>query len=467
MVHRLPSRRGTVYVLVLSTAAAVTLMGLAGYHLSKNQSAESAVVGDAAKARLLALTALEIGLDRIADNRSWRTSPGDGVWVAKTAVGDGVLMLHAVDPVDDDPTSGDQDPLLLIGAAQVGDSLQRMSLKLVPTENAVNGLETVAATRTDLFNVNARVVTDGIISCDEMNPQYSHAQGGTYECRRVNTLSSTASGITVHTGMPLRTIPSADIVDTYAAMGTRFSDAVLSAGLSAGKGRVVDHVTVDPGLTMIENMQLGPNVAPDGLTPDANGIYVIDCKNSDIVELRDIRLTGTLVFVNVRTRVEFTGGYSLMPAVPGGVTVLADGPVMLSPSYPELDERVSGLSFNAGESPAERRARDTEGPATVFAFSDADLSAYDAAAHVGTNSDANDSFLTYSEGVIFSTDWIVMSGYSTPIIHRGSLLAHNDIYLQYDVYLTHDDAATASPPEHFSEWNSLALVEGSVRRMTR
>ncbi len=91
------ARRGGVYVFVLMVSVFVAVVGVSALTLARLGLRRTQDAMNTAKAELNARAAIEIGLNMISTNASWRTSPGVGVWVPeRTWGGDGTIFLEAL-----------------------------------------------------------------------------------------------------------------------------------------------------------------------------------------------------------------------------------------------------------------------------------------------------------------------------------------------------------------------------------
>ncbi len=81
-----------------------------------------------AKAELNARAAIELGLNTISTNSSWRTSPGVGVWIAERSWGgEGTIYLEATSLTG---TRGVDDRVTLRGIGKCGEATQILEVSL-------------------------------------------------------------------------------------------------------------------------------------------------------------------------------------------------------------------------------------------------------------------------------------------------------------------------------------------------
>lgn len=91
-------RRGTLYVAVVGTTMLVAVIATAAILASQVRQRSVAGGQAATLARIYAQSAVELGLQRIADTSTWRTSLGQGTWYSGLALGDGRLVLTVTGP---------------------------------------------------------------------------------------------------------------------------------------------------------------------------------------------------------------------------------------------------------------------------------------------------------------------------------------------------------------------------------
>ncbi len=120
-------RRGAVYVFVLSVSLLVTVIGIGGLYHVRVETMRSVAASEGVRARLLARSAIELGLLIIRTDDTWRTKLGAGTWIAMKKFGDGQLALDAA--LSPDP-GGDprKDLVTLEGRGIVGSATHRCSV---------------------------------------------------------------------------------------------------------------------------------------------------------------------------------------------------------------------------------------------------------------------------------------------------------------------------------------------------
>lgn len=88
-----PTRRGSVYVLVIITMAVVGAVVLSSLRIARGRDADAGLVTDSLQANQYARSAIEAGLDTINSDPTWRWTNGDGAWRSGVATDRGTLDL--------------------------------------------------------------------------------------------------------------------------------------------------------------------------------------------------------------------------------------------------------------------------------------------------------------------------------------------------------------------------------------
>jgi len=124
--HANPSRRGTVYVLVLVVVALSTLLAITGLTAARIERRSALATTDAGEAADLARAGLDMGLQSIAADTSWRAD--DPVVVSWTIDDHRGVETTATDPGDGALNDGACENVQLQAAAWSNDGAQTLSL---------------------------------------------------------------------------------------------------------------------------------------------------------------------------------------------------------------------------------------------------------------------------------------------------------------------------------------------------
>lgn len=123
-----PHDRGTVYIVVLATMSIVLTLTLSGLINARTELAAAARTEEESTARAAARSALEIAIDTINADPTWRESVSGGVLLSNTSMGSGRFRVTVEDPDDADLLDDYSHPVLLTAEAQVGQSSQNYAL---------------------------------------------------------------------------------------------------------------------------------------------------------------------------------------------------------------------------------------------------------------------------------------------------------------------------------------------------
>lgn len=326
-------RLGIMYVAVLGSTMAITVIGLSAVMLARVE--RNSVVGttDSAAARFYAQSAIEIGQQRIRQNSNWRTTYTSGVWEANRAIGTGTYTLEGIDTIDGILSNSPSEPVALRGTGLAGQSRYKLEVTLAAKPKPLTCLQVAmhagagltfssATVQSNLVTISSN--TSATASAAIVYPKVevvTTASGGTY-------MSSRKTGITP------RTMPDATVFDYYIANGTAIAYSAIPK--VAGK-------------TTIEKLVFSPNSNPYGLT-NPNGIYVIDCL-SGALRIRDSRIVGTLVILNVTTELSIESSVNWEPAIANYPSLLVRGNINLSVASTALSEAGVNTNFNPSGTP--------------------------------------------------------------------------------------------------------------------
>lgn len=121
--HRSSSRsprrqRGSVYIAVLGVAMLVTLLGISLTLAARLQRRVDTAAANAAQARFLAQSGLELGMQYMTINPAWRNSPPTKTDVVPIGGGSGCVWM--VDPIDNNLGNNTSDPVIMYAQGTFG-----------------------------------------------------------------------------------------------------------------------------------------------------------------------------------------------------------------------------------------------------------------------------------------------------------------------------------------------------------
>ncbi len=127
---KLCQRRGGVYLLVLSVALVVSMIGVTSSYLARVRQSSDTLKEQSIKARTSARSAAEFLLVRLRSNANWRAEHTSGVWTDPAeAVGEAKVSYRLTDAdglLNDDPN----DDVTLSVRASVGTATRMLSVEL-------------------------------------------------------------------------------------------------------------------------------------------------------------------------------------------------------------------------------------------------------------------------------------------------------------------------------------------------
>lgn len=215
-----------MYVLVLMASLIVATIGFASLQLLRVQGHAGTDTRDFMEARLLARSAVEIGMLRIRNDPYWRRNLGNGVWITNQTIGSGTFSLSATDPVDSNVAVGENHPVILTGTGQKGNATYKTSVRLEVGPRTGSCLEVSMISGDDTTVTSATLTSDQTVSA---NDDYIAGSGST-----VNANVEAADTITGGTyakaqaTQPVRALPaSSSVLNEYISRGTAFSYSAI------------------------------------------------------------------------------------------------------------------------------------------------------------------------------------------------------------------------------------------------
>lgn len=130
-------QRGSVYLLVLSTAMLVTIIGAGGLLALRAQRQAAIAQQDANAARLLAQSAVDVALAIMETQPDWRTLYAHNSWSHSRAAGSGTLNFKYIDDADGSLSNDASQRVRIIGQGVVGNAVRTVSVVVWPP-NAAN-----------------------------------------------------------------------------------------------------------------------------------------------------------------------------------------------------------------------------------------------------------------------------------------------------------------------------------------
>lgn len=321
--YRVATRRGSAYIIVLSTVLLVAVAGVSGVIAVREQRRSVEMSVEVDKARFIAQSAMELAESQLQNTTSYRSGITSGTVVSSRSIAGGTMRVAAADPSDSNIGNSTLDDVVLTATGVYGNATQIYQRRFKPSTTPLDSLSVSAYAGTNLSFSSATVRAYGVLGC-----------AGTATALFSNVWADVeagvlATGLTFRQGTqslaPTRTLPtSTDALAAYLAMGTQINFSSLSSG-----GEIRDTV-------------LGPGRNPFGAA-NAAGVYYINCGNQSIT-IRNARISGTLVLVNTGSGSSFTKSVLLEAATPGYPALLVNGDMTLNMDSTDLSEGSANMN---------------------------------------------------------------------------------------------------------------------------
>lgn len=417
--HREPgnhSRRASIYVLVLGTTLAVTLIGLSALMAARISLRMVTDQRDAAEARELARSGIEYARWIMSTDTDWRKRASPADWLNRASFGNGVITVSVVDAGDGDLADDNNDDATVTSTGEVGASRYAIAVQLTPEPPpGVASLSSAAAAGLGL-TTTARVSADGPLSS---NSAVTISAGSTVNA----DIESISPPVILGTLNGKQTIldeakdtPGANAFATYIAMGSALNIAAMSKPLLSPREL--------SGL-------LGPCANPYGAT-NANGIYYVDCAGQALV-LKNLRVLGTLIILD-----------------PGLGSGAAEGVLIehLDATYPALMVR-GNFELKLTGNLAESKGVNLNPTGCEY---------------VGVaDKDETDTYPVGISGIVFASGALATS---TALTASGALISDGFLTIGGDLTIDHDPKLIDAPPPGFERKNRPMIpVAGTWQRV--
>ena len=333
--RNLRERRGTAYVLMLGMSLMVAVIGLSALYASRAGARTTTLSTGADDARALAMSALELTQQWIAQDANWRSRP-NGVWSADQPIGGGgggggggaTCTVEVTDPADNNLANDPHQSVVVTATVKKGLARCKMQVTLVAAPEALPALKHPIHTagRLRIRAGQQLYVGNATVSTSSTFENNGVLHGG------VQCLVAAPAGVVtgrLSTGAEPKASPAADVPDRYAAIGTRI-------------------VPIDNEL---DGRLLAPGYNPFG---DENplGIYVV--RPSGDFRVRRSRILGTLVIILPAGRkVTFEDSLNIAPARPDlpAVIVRGNAEFLFTSTGTPLSEIAEDRNFNRSGAP--------------------------------------------------------------------------------------------------------------------
>lgn len=307
--HRpLRARRGSVYLIVLATTTVIaTLVGGTVYAQGQRLRAERASA-NASKARLAAESGIEFVRAYVRQDPTWRTTFSSGRWVSNVELGEVLVDLDVVDPVDGNLANHPYHSVEITSTARVGDAEQIMKATLVAKPTPIDALQYAVFTGGQLYVASSgRLLIGTATAVMNQSLKNDAVIEGNVRAATVSTAGQVWGTLT--NGAATTAVPSTTAAEAVALLGTTLTANSIYA-----------------------NATLSPASNPFGAT-NSRGVYVI--RSTGDIELDNITVNGTLVIISPGKVVKFRNNISVTPTSP-------DLPAMIVNANADFEDSAAG-----------------------------------------------------------------------------------------------------------------------------
>jgi cytoskeletal protein CcmA (bactofilin family) len=404
-------RRGSIYVVVLGCAMAITVIGLSALLTLRVERRFAEGTSDFAQARLHAYSAIEDGLFRIHSDPGWRTTYPNGIWKSGAPIGSGIYTLIGEDLLDSDLSDSDTDSLVLTGVGIQGDARYKLEVTLVAQADPIEALRTaIHAGSMVVMGGKSLTATDGPVSTNGLLQLDGGAEVfGDVECGSLNNGGTISGTITVPA--PTKSMPDPEVLNWYAGIATP---------------------VVVPDT--IERAVLTPGYNPWGAT-NPDGAYLIT-KAGGTLNIVDSRIQGTLV-------IQMNGG----SVVFGNAVFLqryrSDYPVLI------VDGNVEFLFASSGNELSESALATNFNPTGASYLGDTDVL-------------QDDSYPSEIQGLVHVTGTLRLKSTATV---KGVVICESEVTADDANVIVHDPTLYTSPPEGYTTPPTMVISDGSWKQV--
>lgn len=408
------SRRGSIYLMVMSTVVIVVTLSLTGLAFVRVQRKVAEVTNDMADARANAASGVEYAAMWIAADPHWRTTAAtSGGALNAVNIGRSKVQINLADPVDGVLTNTDTDPVDVTSSAQMGQIAQVYKARLTPTQVPLSCLSVGTCVGFATSLTNAVVLGS---DCIHSNTSIT-ATAARVQVPAEAALSVSGAAFSAKTTQQVATLqlPDSTAFDYYKSVGTQ----ITSAGMSGRR---------------IENIVLSPQNNPYGTrATNAQGIYWIDCGGDDYT-IQNCRIVGTLVLLNCTGNTVVGGGVIWNPVSANLPALLVQGKISFQGTADPVNESTIGVNFNPKGTPYGGQF----------------------------NGSMTDVYPASINGLVYASGLVSISG---EVVIDGVLIAGGRMTLTGSLTVFYSDRYYYNPPPGFRAATVMTLVPGSFERV--
>jgi hypothetical protein len=330
-------RRGGVYVFVLATAMLTTIIGLMVLTTAQINGRANAGTNDSMEAAVLAQSAVEYGLNTVANDSNWRNDYANNAIVTPyISLGRGSITFKLTDDVNAKAAdlTNTADAVRVYGIATINNTARVYSVRGTQGSPLACLKNNITAGAMNLGTANI-IGTPTLYSNTSITGGLAVLTGAILDATLSINLGSLLN-LTVNTGVVAEALPdTVHAFDYYNQNGTTIS---------------IGSIPSVSGNPTIQNQVLGPTTNKLGGGTNPKGIYIIDCKNENLV-IQNFRMYGTLVILNPGPSSIIQSSVYFSPVTAGYPCLMVSGNWNIATTATNLADSSSSLTnYNpAGE----------------------------------------------------------------------------------------------------------------------
>ncbi len=332
-----PSRRGSVYILVLGASTMIAVVGIGAIALARSSVRATVASSDWSEAGIAAQGGIEYVVAVMNSSPTWRTDLKNNKVYGPFAVGRAKVALTLIDEVDGDLSDDATENVRVYAVATIGSSTRTYSVLAEPASTTgFDALRCAVHAAGDVTISANAVATLGPISC---NAGVNNSAQPTAD---IETATLTSTGFIngyVQSGLAPKTMPGNAGASNLAAVATPIAYSAT--------GGTIDQEILTPTLNTISG------------TTNANGVYSITIPLLSTLRIRRSRLQASLVVTLLATSQLVVLDENLWdPASPGLPALVVQGGALLagvtlggSPTSASLSEAANSTNYNPAGAP--------------------------------------------------------------------------------------------------------------------
>jgi hypothetical protein len=228
---RSQTRRGSIYVVTMSTALIVAVLATTALTTTRVQRLAGADAKDMRQAQVYAESALELAQYRIKTSTNYRSQLASGTWSTDQSMGDGFFKFTGSDPLDNDLTDANYDPIAIIATGKKGNCVHKLRGTFVLTQPGINCLGSGVHAGENLTVDNATL--ESYLGPSSSNVLITALNNGKIyaNCESATSANTSGGGQIIGTilqNQPLKQMPNSSVVlNNYLTNGTTIAISSL------------------------------------------------------------------------------------------------------------------------------------------------------------------------------------------------------------------------------------------------